>query len=549
MASMAHAEGVIQLPQTGQTRCYDSAGTEITCAGTGQDGEIQAGVVWPNPRFTDKGDQTVLDNLTGLVWAKDGNVMKTRDPGFDTDSTDGDGKVYWQHALDYIKKLNYENYLGHNDWRLPNIIELESLVHAGQSNTAYWLSLQGFSNVQADYYWSSSTYAHYSDLVWIVYVYDGIVDYYGKYSNYYVWPVRSGQSGSLGSSIISLPRTGQTTCYNDSGATIACTGTGQDGELQMGAVWPNPRFTDKGDQTVMDNLTGLIWTKDGKTPGQATCGPSEYKTWQEALDYVKCLNTNNYLGHNDWRLPNRKELDSLVHAGQSNITTWLSLQGFSNVQAYYYWSSSTYANITDFAWVVYMSFYYGVSNGSKSSSYYAWPVRAGQVRLLTLNQGWNLISFPKLPSDTNVATVLNDISSNVRIVWGFDNNTKAWLKWKPSTLNPLPFALCSIESWEGYWIYMDQPGTINMTNWTAQSTTVSLSEGWNLIGYNGTDDIGVTTALNSISGKWTIIWNWDSGTWYAKHATVTTLPVSELTNLYQGKAYWIKMKEAANWSQ
>ena len=96
---------------------------------------------------------------------------------------------------------------------------------------------------------------------------------------------------------------------------------------------------------------------------------------------------------------------------------------------------------------------------------------------------------------------------------------------------------------------MDQPGTINMTNWTAQSTTVSLSEGWNLIGYNGTDDIGVTTALNSISGKWTIIWNWDSGTWYAKHATVTTLPVSELTNLYQGKAYWIKMKGAAAWQQ
>ena len=116
----------------------------IPCIGTGQDGEIQTGVAWPNPRFTDKGDQTVLDNLTWLIWAKDGNVMKTRDPDFDTDSTAGDGMVTWQHALDYIKKLNQESYLGHNDWRLPNVIELESLVHAGQSNAASWLNFAGF---------------------------------------------------------------------------------------------------------------------------------------------------------------------------------------------------------------------------------------------------------------------------------------------------------------------------------------------------------------------------------------------------------------------
>ena len=46
MVSFAHAEGVIQLPQTGQTVCYDTAGTEIACATTGQDGEIQVGAAW-----------------------------------------------------------------------------------------------------------------------------------------------------------------------------------------------------------------------------------------------------------------------------------------------------------------------------------------------------------------------------------------------------------------------------------------------------------------------------------------------------------------------
>ena len=45
------------VPQTGQTRCWHSDGNNVyvvDCAGTGQDGDVQAGVEWPDPRFTDK---------------------------------------------------------------------------------------------------------------------------------------------------------------------------------------------------------------------------------------------------------------------------------------------------------------------------------------------------------------------------------------------------------------------------------------------------------------------------------------------------------------
>jgi hypothetical protein len=93
---------IIQLPQTGQTSCYDSAGTLLlSCAGTGQDGDIQAGKAWPFQRFTDNsittaGDLTVTDKLTGLIWAKDANLMKTRDPSFDTDEIALDGMVTWR---------------------------------------------------------------------------------------------------------------------------------------------------------------------------------------------------------------------------------------------------------------------------------------------------------------------------------------------------------------------------------------------------------------------------------------------------------------------
>ena len=70
---VTQAQGVIDLPQTGQTKCYNSGGTEISCSGTGQDGELQMGVDWPDPRFTVSGD-CVTDNLTGLMWAKNANL-------------------------------------------------------------------------------------------------------------------------------------------------------------------------------------------------------------------------------------------------------------------------------------------------------------------------------------------------------------------------------------------------------------------------------------------------------------------------------------------
>jgi hypothetical protein len=64
------------------------------------------------------------------------------------------------------------------------------------------------------------------------------------------------------------------------------------------------------DGTISDKLTGLIWTKDAGTPTEGAC-IGEIKTFQGALDYVKCLNSNSYLGYVDWRLPNIKELNSV----------------------------------------------------------------------------------------------------------------------------------------------------------------------------------------------------------------------------------------------
>jgi hypothetical protein len=110
-----------------------------------------------------------------------------------------------------------------------------------------------------------------------------------------------------------------------------------------------------------------------------TCDPGIDKNWQGALDYVKCLNTNNYLGRKDWRLPNRNELRSLVHAGQADNSNWLFLQGISNVQSGSYWSSTTLALSPVYpqdytrAWIANINSG-DVSFDLKSNYYYVWPV-------------------------------------------------------------------------------------------------------------------------------------------------------------------------------
>jgi hypothetical protein len=353
----------VDLPRTGQTKCYDTAGTEIPCAGTGQDGEIQAGVAWPDPRFTDNGDETITDNLTGLTW--------TKDAGTPTVGTCSGGIKTWQEALDYVACLNSNNYIGHNDWRLPNLNELESPIDSDDPERATGLNAQGFSNVQSSNYWSSTTLADLTNYAWIINMgYSDEMSSSFKSDYHYVWPVRAGQSGSPDPSYAAnIWRTGQTVSY----------AAGDDGDLERGVAWPVPRFSDWNDGTVTDNLTGLMWAKNANAPGPSACAPETYKTWQDALDYVACLNSNNYLGYNNWRLPNWKELRSLIDS--SNFDPALPLgHPFNSVQTrnyISYWSSTTYADITNVPWVILM--WYGDVEDSNDKDGYGdiWPVRGG----------------------------------------------------------------------------------------------------------------------------------------------------------------------------
>jgi alpha-tubulin suppressor-like RCC1 family protein len=371
----AHSS-VNQLPQSGQTTVYSAT----------DDGEIKAGKPWPNPRFSENGNQAVIDNLTGLVWAKDANLIKNRDPGFDADDVGGDGAVSWQHALEYIHRLNTEKYLGHNDWRLPNLNELASMVNQGEVDASTWLNTQGFVGAQPLLYWSSSTNVMNTGTAWTIAMDGGPLNYQKKTGYGCVWPVRGGETGGTVSSGVNLPRTGQADCFDSDGAPISCAGTGQDGELQMGAAWPHPRFMDNGDQTVTDNMTSLIWTRDAnlittRAPSFSLDGTTSNGAvaWQTALDYVRKLNQDSYLGFSDWRLPNRNELASVMNYVETNPFAWLNWQGIFNVRNNY-WTSATVASLTGNAWNVHTTgIIVGENKSGTNGGSFVWPVRGGVI--------------------------------------------------------------------------------------------------------------------------------------------------------------------------
>ena len=169
-----------------------------------------------------------------------------------------------------------------------------------------------------------------------------------------------------------VPKTGQTGCWDVYGNPIDCAGTGQDGD-QMGVPWPDPRFTDNGDGTVTDNLTHLIWLRNANCFG--------YRTWTNALSDANTL-ADGYCGltdgslAGDWRLPNVKELQSLIDFGQYNPALPAG-HPFSGVQSGYYWSSTAYVGNPGNAWLVDLGFGL-VGYSGKSGAFYVWPVRGGQ---------------------------------------------------------------------------------------------------------------------------------------------------------------------------
>ena len=165
----------------------------------GSDGDLQKGVVWPVPRFTDNGigndnffisNGTVTDNLTGLIWLKNANCF---------------GAKTWSQALSEVTSLANGS-CGLSDgstvgqWRLPNVREMQSLIHYGFSNpalsntqgTGKWTEGAPFVGLLSDYYWLSTTFANAPNEAWYVILGSGIMSTGTQGLTLNVWAVRGG---------------------------------------------------------------------------------------------------------------------------------------------------------------------------------------------------------------------------------------------------------------------------------------------------------------------------------------------------------------------
>ena len=175
-----------QLPDTGQTKCYDDE-DEIACPSPGEPFYGQDAQYTTNPHsYTALGGGIMVqDNVTGLIWE-----VKTDDGSIHDKDTTYD----WYDAQDvFIATINSQNFGGHSDWRMPTIKELSTLVDSSIPYPGPTIDTTFFPNTVSSYYWSSTTNAGDPRYAWYVRFYAGSVYGYYKSLYLYVRAVRSGQ--------------------------------------------------------------------------------------------------------------------------------------------------------------------------------------------------------------------------------------------------------------------------------------------------------------------------------------------------------------------
>jgi len=322
---------------TGQGKCYNNLG-EIPPPKPGepfygQDAQFRSHLA----NYTSSADGlTVHDNVTGLTWQN-------------SPDTNGDGKVdsrdklTFSQAIKQPTKLNAAKFGGYDDWRLPTIKELYSLIlfsgvdvsgpnMQDTSRSRPFIDTRFFKFAYGDMkagertidsQWATSTtYVADAHKMFGVNFADGRIKGYGT----------------------TLPGKGDKTFF------VLC-------------VRGNPKygrndFQDNHDGTISDHATGLMWSRADSGKGM---------NWGDALAWVQQQNTEKFLGHNDWRLPNAKELQSIVDYSRSPDTTRTAaidpLFQCSNITNEggkpdfpCYWSGTTHAGFLGGSAAVYLAF-------------------------------------------------------------------------------------------------------------------------------------------------------------------------------------------------
>ncbi|MEO9944834.1 DUF1566 domain-containing protein [Paraglaciecola sp.] len=304
-ASASNINVSYPIVDTGQKTFYSNDGV-ISLPTEGDDFFGQDGSYIINePSYTDNQDGTITDNVTGLMWHKDLS-----------------DKLSYKEALDKIQGLELA---GHTDWRIATLKELYSLIQftgavKGEKAITPFIDTKYFEQPLGDtsqgereidaQVWSSTEYVAKTmkndETVFGVNFVDGRIKGYPKYN----------------------PRT---RAPNKMYFRF----------VRDNNAYGENNFVDNGDGTITDAATGLTWQQADSNEGL---------NWQSALEYTENLSL---AGHDDWRLPNAKELQSIVDYTRSPATSGSaainpifqtsSIINEADEKDYpYYWSSTTH---------------------------------------------------------------------------------------------------------------------------------------------------------------------------------------------------------------
>jgi len=352
------------IVDTGQERCYDNR-REIKYpkAGEpffGQDAQYQGN----QPAYRDNGDGTITDLVTGLMWQKDPGPKKT-----------------FEQAVAGASACTVG---GYDDWRLPSIKELYSLI---------LFSGEDIGPQSTD----TSDLKPFIDTDYFQFVYgdptkgERIIDSQMATSTRYVSTTMGGNETMFGVN------------FADGRIKGYPAGSARPGRPPKGyyvfyvrgnTEYGKNDFQDNGDGTIRDRATGLTWTKLDSGHLKAGENKDGKLNWEQALRWAEDLE---YAGYSDWRLPNIKELQSIVDYTRSPDTTQSAAidpvfsvtpirDALGEVDYPFYWSSTTHKRMGGGETAVYMAF--GRSQG--------WmPGLRGQYDLLDVHGAGSQRSDPK----------------------------------------------------------------------------------------------------------------------------------------------------------
>ena len=264
------------VPDTGQDLCYDWDDI-IECPDEGEDfyGQDAHYTINP-PDLTDNEDGTITDNLTGLMWEQ---KTKENEPNLYT----------YNEAITYCDEL----VLGEqNDWRMSTRKEYSTILNYGRVSPALDENYFPYSTANEVSYWTISEYHDDPNQVWKILMSFGLI---------YEGP--------------KTPDLHKVQCVR-------------------GDSEPAASYTDNGNGTVTDNVTGLMWEQ--KTNDGGSRDKDDTYIWKDALSYCENLILSSYY---DWRIPTPKELERLIDLGSSSPA--IDTTYFPNTNNGFYWTGTT----------------------------------------------------------------------------------------------------------------------------------------------------------------------------------------------------------------